>query len=418
MIVQPMRVFAACCLAAALLALAAAPASAVPNESRATPRATSASATARSSVVAGTLRARLKALLRGAGKASGAWVSDLSSSGTLTPLFRRQAAKRRKLASNTKLFTTSTALVRFTPPGRLETTAWNTGPILAGQLNGNLVLRGGGDPTLSGAGLATLAGRVRAAGITSVTGRLVYDESFFDAKPGVPETGVSGGLGGTLSGLMYPGGARKAAQDFVDDLRARGITISSQVQSGELPRATSFEIASLGSPTMADLVEDTNVPSDNFLAEVLLKATGAQFGAGGSTEGGLGVVRAFAAARGATLAAENGSGLSVRDRASPAAVGRLLVSMLKEDPAVSSAWMGSLAVAGVSGTVARRMRGTAAAGRCHVKTGTLNAVSALSGYCPGADHTAVFSILMNKVSISKAHLIQDRMAALVARFRP
>lgn len=413
-----MRAVVVCCLAAGVLALSASPALSAPKESAPTPRATSASAKARSAVLAGPLRSALARLMRGSSKASGAWVADVSAAGGLTPLFRRKAGKRRKLASNTKLFTTSTALVRFTPVGRLETTAWNTGPVLAGQLDGNLVLRGGGDPTLTSSGLATLATRVRAAGVTSVTGRLVYDETFFDSKPGVPETGVTGALGGTLSGLIYPGGAKKAAQDFVEDLRDRGITISNQVQSGALPRATSFQLAAFGSPTMADLIKDTNVPSNNFFAETLLKATGAQFGSGGSTEGGLGVVRPFAAARGASLVAENGSGLSVRDRASPAAVGRLLVSMLREPATVSSAWTGSLAVAGQSGTLAKRMRGTAAAGRCRGKTGTLNSVSALSGYCTGAGHTTVFSILINKTNISRAHLVQDRMASLIARFRP
>jgi D-alanyl-D-alanine carboxypeptidase/D-alanyl-D-alanine-endopeptidase (penicillin-binding protein 4) len=85
------------------------------------------------------------------------------------------------------------------------------------------------------------------------------------------------------------------------------------------------------------------------------------------------------------------------------------------------AWVNSLAVAGRSGTLAHRMRGTAARGRCHAKTGTLNGVSALSGYCfqgaEDADHAVVFSLLMNRVDVNRAHVIQDRMAALIARFR-
>jgi D-alanyl-D-alanine carboxypeptidase/D-alanyl-D-alanine-endopeptidase (penicillin-binding protein 4) len=414
-----MRAALACCLAAAALASAGPALGATPpSEFAGTPTATRASATARAAILAGPLRVQLKRLMRGAGRASGAWVADLSGSAGLTPIFRRAAGKRRRLASNTKLFTTSTALVRFGPTGHLPTTAWVTGTLSNGVLTGNLVLRGGGDPELDAADIELLAARVKAAGLTQVTGRLLYDESFFDAKPGIPETGVSGGLGGTLTGLEYPGGARKAAADFVDALRSRGVTISSQVQSGQIIQGTSTQLATVDSPTMAQLIKDTNVPSNNFFAETLLKAVGAQFGGGGSTEEGLGVVRSFAAARGASLVAENGSGLSTRDRAAPAAVGRLLVSMLREQPAVSSAWTGSLAVAGQSGTLLKRMRGTAAAGRCHAKTGTLSGVSALSGYCFAAGHTEVFSILMNKVSITRAHLIQDRMAALIARYQP
>jgi hypothetical protein len=47
-------------------------------------------------------------------------------------------------------------------------------------------------------------------------------------------------------------------------------------------------------------------------------------------------------------------------------------------------------------------------------------VSALSGYCfhgaEDADHAVIFSLLMNKVDVNRAHLIQDRMTALIARF--
>ena len=414
-----MRAPAAVLACAVVLALVPASAAAGTFERAAkTPVATSASATASTAVSTGSLRGALGKLMRGAGKGSGAWVADVPTSGGQVKLFSKRGGKRRKLASNTKLFTTSTALVKFGPSGRLLTTAWNTGTLLAGQLSGDLVLRGGGDPTLSSSGLATLASRVRAAGVTQISGHVVYDESFFDSSRGVPETGVSGGLGGTLSGLTYPGGAKKAADDFVADLKQRGITVSSTVRSGELPKATSVLLASFGSPTMAELIQDTNVPSNNFFAETLLKDIGATFGSGGSTAAGLNVVKPFAAGRGAQLKAENGSGLSIKNRAAPAGVGRLLLSMLKEPATVSAAWTNSLAIAGQTGTLAQRMRGTAAAGHCRGKTGTLNGVSALSGYCFGSGHTTVFSMLMSKISDSRAHLIEDKIAAIVARYSP
>jgi D-alanyl-D-alanine carboxypeptidase/D-alanyl-D-alanine-endopeptidase (penicillin-binding protein 4) len=92
--------------------------------------------------------------------------------------------------------------------------------------------------------------------------------------------------------------------------------------------------------------------------------------------------------------------------------------MLKEPAAVSAAWTNSLAIAGQTGTLARRMRGTAAAGICRAKTGTLNGVSALSGYCFSSGHTKVFSLLMGKISDARAHLIEDKIAAIVARYSP
>jgi D-alanyl-D-alanine carboxypeptidase/D-alanyl-D-alanine-endopeptidase (penicillin-binding protein 4) len=192
-----------------------------------------------------------------------------------------------------------------------------------------------------------------------------------------------------------------------------------------------IQVAELGSPTLTELARSTNQPSDNFLAEMLLKDLGGAFGTSGSTAGGIDVIKRFAGLRGFAFRGENGSGLSRRNRASPAAVVRLLDSMLEVDPAapddqqleqegLRDAFVGSLAVAGKSGTIARRMRGTAAAGNCFAKTGTLNRVSALSGYCfrGGRDeeHAVVFSLLMNKVDVNRAHIVQDRMTALIARY--
>jgi D-alanyl-D-alanine carboxypeptidase/D-alanyl-D-alanine-endopeptidase (penicillin-binding protein 4) len=224
--------------------------------------------------------------------------------------------------------------------------------------------------------------------------------------------------------------ARSAAQRFEDALRKDGISIGNSVSPGTVPQSAS-QIADYGSETMADLVQDTNVPSNNFFAEMLLKDVGGQFGSSGSTAAGISEVKAFAAKQGASFNGENGSGLTRRNKASPASVVKLLDGMIEIDKKGSpqeqltqerlrDAWIDSLAVAGRSGTVAHRMRGTAAAGNCHVKTGTLNRVSALSGYCfrggDDADHAVIFSLLMNSVDVNRAHVIQDRMAALIARF--
>jgi D-alanyl-D-alanine carboxypeptidase/D-alanyl-D-alanine-endopeptidase (penicillin-binding protein 4) len=422
-------------IAAALAALLALPAGAqargiAPDRAFRTPIA-HPSAKAHKAVSASQLRTGLARLFRRVGK-SGAMVLDPA---TETVLFARKARKPRILASNTKLFTTSTALARFEPEGRLHTTAWSADEISDGISQG-LYLRGGGDPTLSTAGLDKLADRVRAAGVVSVQGPLHYDDSFLDHLTGIPEHGITSERVGTLSGLTIDGGspsdpAKTAAQRFESALRRDGVSIGNSVTPG-LVIPGFRQVADFGSPTMADLVQDTNVPSNNFFAEMLLKDVGAEFGESGSTAGGISVVRGFAAKQGARFAGENGSGLTRRNKASPASVVKLLDSMIEVDentPAdvqaehgrLRDAWIRSLAVAGRSGTVAHRMRGTAAQGRCHVKTGTLNGVSALSGYCllggDDADHAVIFSLLMNKVGLNRAHLVQDRAAALIARYQ-
>src|SRR4029450_11009540 len=212
--------------------------------------------------------------------------------------------------------------------------------------------------------------------------------------------------------------------------RRDGVGIGNSVTPAAVPQGA-IQVADFGSPSMADLVQDTNVPSNNFFAEMLLKDVGGQFGDSACTAAGISVVQGFASQRGASFRGENGSGLSRRNKASPAAVVNLLDSMLEVDPNASpatqldqsrlrDAWVDSLAVAGRSGTLAHRMRRTAAQGKCHAKTGTLTGVSALSGYCfrgaDDAEHAIVFSLLMNRVDVNRARLVQDRMAALPARY--
>ena len=76
---------------------------------------------------------------------------------------------------------------------------------------------------------------------------------------------------------------------------------------------------------------------------------------------------------------------------------RLLAAMLRKDKA-GRAYYDSLAIAGQEGTLEDRMEGTAAAGRCRGKTGTITGVSALSGYCGSGRNAVAFSLLMNGVS--------------------
>ena len=83
-----------------------------------------------------------------------------------------------------------------------------------------------------------------------------------------------------------------------------------------------------------------------------------------------------------------------------------------------ASFTGSLPVAGRSGTLAYRMRGTSAQDRCRAKTGTLRDVSALAGYCASRGANVAFAFLMNYVSPYNARILQDRMTAALARYRP
>jgi serine-type D-Ala-D-Ala carboxypeptidase/endopeptidase (penicillin-binding protein 4) len=128
------------------------------------------------------------------------------------------------------------------------------------------------------------------------------------------------------------------------------------------------------------------------------------------------VVEAFARSQNSGVHAVDGSGLTRSNRASPRQVVNLLLAM-REDP-VGEDFIQDLALAGHEGTVADRMHGTAAYGRCRTKTGTLTGVSNLSGYCfDKSGRVMVFSVLMNSVAnLTLAHLDQDRIAGAVAGY--
>ena len=310
-----------------------------------------------------------------------------------------------------------------------------------GVLHGSLYLQGGGDPTLGtpafydrfngglGTNLFALTPQIRAAGISSVTGRLYADDTIFDRLRGVADSGyATSSYIGPLSGLAFDSGySSAAATEFASDpaklaastldqsLRAAGITIPAQVALQTTPPG-SKTVAVVRSPTLNRIVNFTDVYSDNFFAETLIKLLGARFGRGGSTAAGAAVVSEFARQHSSGVHAVDGSGLSRTGRASPRQVVDLLESMRETN--VGEEFIHDLALAGKEGTVAERMHGTAADGRCRTKTGTLTGVSNLSGYCFNRDgKTMVFSILMAGVAdLELAHLEQDRIAGAVASY--
>jgi serine-type D-Ala-D-Ala carboxypeptidase/endopeptidase (penicillin-binding protein 4) len=368
------------------------------------------------------LRAKLSREMQRAGTFSGAYVRDLD---TGEALYAHKENVARPPASIEKLYTTSTALLRFGPAEQLTTRVVGTGGLDAlGVWRGDLYIKGAGDPTLSQAQILTLAATIAAqAGIVRVDGSVLGDESVFDALRGSPRTGfaIDRAIGGVLSGVAVARGfsrdgapAKEAARRLAKALRAAGVGVDGRSGAGTAP-AEAQELASVASPPMADLIRLTNVPSDNFDAEMLLKDLGARFGGAGATTAGAAVVRAQLAAFGVHPRIVDGSGLSRANRTTPRQVVRLLERM-HEQPA-GPAFEGSLAVAGRTGTVRRRMRGTPAQDRCLAKTGTLRAVSTLAGYCQTTGgHTVAFAMLMSTPLITRAHRVQDRMTAAIATY--
>jgi D-alanyl-D-alanine carboxypeptidase/D-alanyl-D-alanine-endopeptidase (penicillin-binding protein 4) len=346
-------------------------------------------------------------------------------------LYALRPTLRLNPASVEKLYTSSTALLRMGPDARLDTPVLASAlPDAAGRLRGDLILKGGGDPTLGPWAMDQLARSIARNGLTRVTGRVIGDETAFDARRGPPSSGYATSLYvGPLSALSYNEGrtglrspafqlspAQFAADALTRALRRHRVRVRRAARQGVAP-ATAAPLTTWESPPLSTVVRLMNLPSDNFYAETLIKQLGARYGGTGSTAAGAAVVRATAATFGAHPAIVDGSGLSRADRTSPRDVVRLLAGM-RADPVAGPVLEASLPVAGLSGTLTTRMRATAARGRCQAKTGTLSDVSALAGYCDTtAGRHVAFAFLMNGVNPAGARRLQDRMTAVLAALR-
>jgi serine-type D-Ala-D-Ala carboxypeptidase/endopeptidase (penicillin-binding protein 4) len=355
---------------------------------------------------------------------TGAVVLDLRTAQTL---FTQNPARALRPASNEKLATTYAALTALGPPFRIETDVLGEGQQSGTTWQGNLVLKGYGDPALTTTKLVSLARQVAAAGIRRVSGRILGDESWFDAR----RTGVGWKAqfylheSPALSALVVNRGwtgryetghpALVAAQLFRTDLRHAGVTVGGGAAVGVASGAAA-QLADVQSPPVSALVRHMDVYSDNFYAEMLMKEVGAVQGSGGSAVAGLAVTRGLLVDAGVPLGGVrmvDGSGLSLVDRWTAGGLAALLQSMWL-NPDLRPYLVSALPVAGETGTLEHRMRNGPAHGLVRAKTGTTDNSSALSGF---VGDRYVFSIVENgrPVRTRNAEESQNRFAQVLAR---
>jgi D-alanyl-D-alanine carboxypeptidase/D-alanyl-D-alanine-endopeptidase (penicillin-binding protein 4) len=429
----------------------------------------------------------------------GAMVVSLTRGDTL---FAQGAGDMMQPASTMKLFSTAVALDRFGPEHSFSTDVLrDTASTAGGVVNGNLYLRGDGDPSMSSRfwkdanlPMTTLARSVAAAGVKHVKGDLIYDASAFDdqkipdgwktkylgaayaarvsalslnenlvwvvvrpeggtarvelepATSSIPLTSnvrvgrgsggrivarqsgdgivVSGSVGANSGPLRYslvvPDPALFTAGALHAALKDAGVTVDGTVKPGKTP-ATAAKVASFASPPLSAIISEMNRESINVVAELLFRDAARATAPGGmsSADASLSNIREFMAKRvGANPASINvsdGSGLSTLDSLTPRTMIQLL-SYAHRGP-WSSAFHGSLPVAGESELLRRRMRSTPAQGNLHAKTGTTDTVIGLGGYVTAKDGEIIaFSFLYNGGDRWNAKSTMDAMGATLANF--
>ena len=325
-------------------------------------------------------------------------------------LFTQNQALPLAPASNEKLPLTYAALSNLGASFRIETDVLGEGSQTGTTFDGSIVLKGGGDPTLSTAGLGIVGDESYFDGRRTVAG---WKPSFY-IQESAPLTALVVDRA-RVGGYVTRTPALAAATAFRTALRGAGIVVDGRALVG---RADDFSIplAQIDSPTLASIVRYMDKESDNFTAELLLKQLGAVVLDRGTSAAGASVVMQ-------TLAEGNvpttgvrvvdGSGLSQLDRLTANAVAAILRAAWN-DPAVRPAFVAALPVAGVSGTLEDRLRTPATRGRVLAKTGTTSDASALSGY---VSTRFVFTVLQNGHPLPYwwARRAQDRFVQVLAR---
>lgn len=200
-----------------------------------------------------------------------------------------------------------------------------------------------------------------------------------------------------------------------------GIDITGRVRAGNVPATTL--LAEHVSAPLSDVCRLSNKPSNNFVAEAIYKTVGGElYGAPGTLAKGTRAIMDFLTSAGIKPGAYkivNGSGLTHENRITPQDLSSLL-RKIYYDLSVAPEFMSSLAIAGIDGTIRNRFMGTDAVGLVRAKTGTLNGVSALSGYVGDKDDVLIFSIFVegfrhrrtNEVRHAQVRMVEAMLAYL------
>jgi D-alanyl-D-alanine carboxypeptidase/D-alanyl-D-alanine-endopeptidase (penicillin-binding protein 4) len=347
--------------------------------------------------------------------------------------YAHQAEAQLVPASTQKLLVGAAVLAVLGPDYRFTTRVLARATPVDGVIDGDVWLLGGGDPVLTTADYSEryddvlpytdvdmLAQQVQEAGVSTITGAVIGDESRFDSLrwvPSWPERFRPGNQtqSGPLSALSVNDGfsrwdptrtsyghgtpaaapAEFAAAFFDDLLEARDLVIRRRAQAGVAPLDATHELASIQSPPLGDIVRQMLLTSDNMTAELLLKALSAEVEPPGGTAAGVALMRGAIEELGIDLAGStsaDGSGLDGGNRVS---CGQL-VAILDLAGGLGDAIDTGLAVAGESGTMRSRLVGTAAEGRVSGKTGTLRDAVSLAGRVESvAGRSLTFAILSN-----------------------
>ena len=343
----------------------------------------------------------------------GLMVYDLSADSVLYSYGGRQTLRP---ASTMKLLTSVTALDVLGSSYDYRTYLYYKGTITDGVLTGDVWLVGGMDPLFDDTDMRIMAETLHRVGIDSISGRIVRDVSFKEEAL-LGEGWCWDDDNPQLSPLLV---SRKDefADRFKEELQKCGIAINAPITTDRLPKDVLLICSR--SHRLSEVLEPMMKESDNLYAESMFFQLAATVGKRPATAAhARQVIKNTVTKAGVTgipYRIADGSGLSLYNYVTPELMVRLLrYAYLKRD--IMAALYPALPVAGVDGTLKKRMKGGPAQGNVHAKTGTLSGVSSLAGYCRAANqHLLAFCIINQGImKNAEGRDFQDKVCEALCR---
>lgn len=349
-------------------------------------------------------------------------------------LYNHGGTARRTPASNEKLLLSMALLDRMAPDHQITTSVATDGLMLDGVLDGNLWILGRGDPSItagrsfgkelpfSPTRIAAIAKAVAEAGVRRVNGSVAGSTGYFARdwyapgwKPNFPADEIP-----LATALPFEGNTRKgehitdpelrAARALTRRLKDKGVTVTESPLAGQ-PPSDLTDVVAMRSVELKKMLGYMNRKSSNWFAEMFVKRLAVEAsGSAGTIARGARAMEAWAERQGVDVDAYDGSGLSYSNRVSAAGLARLIG--VAEESAWGRTLKQSLPGAG-QGTLEHRLGGV----RLKAKTGTLDMISALSGWVwlRQTGSWAEFSILSSGMYKSTATPVEDAIVRELTR---
>ena len=319
-------------------------------------------------------------------------------------------------ASTMKLLTSVTALDLLGSRYDYRTSLYYKGRMADGVLEGDVWLVGGMDPLFDDTDMRIMAETLHRVGIDSISGRIMKDVTFKEDML-LGEGWCWDDDNPQLTPLLI---SRKDefAERFKEELEKCSIIVNAPISAGRLPK-DALLVCSRSHP-LSEVLVPMMKESDNLYAESMFfqiaAATGQRPAKAVHARQAVKSLLSKAGVRGIPYRIADGSGLSLYNYVTPELMVRLLrYAYLKRD--VMAALYPALPVAGVDGTLKKRMKGSAAEGNVHAKTGTLTGISSLAGYCRAANqHLLAFCIINQGImKNAEGRNFQDKVCEALCR---